>query len=196
MKVLNGVWGLTLLIVLVACGNNNSKDSEKHQGGEPHSSSDKQKHENQTDTLPSRELVDKTNAGDTAKVTIRTPGANLDEMRYDLDTLQIKAGQTIQLTLKNPAPKDADEMEHNWVVTKPGADQEVAAKGVKAGEDQNFLPKDKSNILAFTPIIEQQEETTITFSIEEAGEYPFICTHPEHYPAMKGTLTVVEPEAS
>ncbi len=188
---------LGLLCIITACNSANNKTQSENQ--EAQKTEEKAVKKTQADkgkTYPNRGLVDKSNKGDTVQVTIHTPGNTLENMRYDLDELKIKAGQTVQLTLINPAPKNADEMEHNWVVTKSGKDQQVASKGVKAGEEKNFLPKDKSNILAYTPIVKQQNRTTITFSIDEAGQYPFICTHPEHYPTMKGTLTVVTSENS
>jgi azurin len=182
---------LGLLCVITACSSGGNKNQTENEKGQKARQNQAKAQTDQGKTYPNRGIVDKTNEGDTVKVTVHTPGNTLKNMRYDLDELKIKAGQTVQLTLVNPAPKNADEMEHNWVVTKAGKDQQVAAKGVKAGEENNFLPEDKSNILAYTPIVKQQNRTTITFSIDKAGEYPFICTHPEHYPTMKGTLTVV-----
>lgn len=188
---------LGLLCLITACNSGSNKtQSENQEDQKAQEKPDKKTQDDQSKTYPNRGVVNKSDEGDTVKVTIHTPGNTLENMRYDLDELKIKAGQTVQLKLVNPAPKNADEMEHNWVVTKPGKDQQVASKGVKAGEKKNFLPEDKSNILAYTPIVKQQNRTTITFSIDKAGQYPFICTHPEHYPAMKGTLTVLGSESS
>lgn len=189
-------FALGLFCVITACSTGSNKSQSDNQEAQQAKEKPDKTQPDQGKTYPNRGLVDKSKGGDTVKVTIHTPGNSLENMRYDLEELKIKAGQTVQLTLVNPAPKNADEMEHNWVVTKPGKDQQVASKGVKAGEENNFLPKDKSNILAYTPIVKQQNRTTITFSIDEPGQYPFICTHPEHYPTMKGTLTVVGSKSS
>jgi Azurin len=202
MKILSSIIPVAMAFVIGACSGGSSSDSSQQEGkgtnttrAESKKTGDNSSQQSSTE-FSEREMVDKSTDGDTTEVVIHTPGSNLDEMRYDINKLKIRAGQTVKLTLKNEAPKGADEMEHNWVVTKAGKDQEVAAEGVKAGEDNNFLPEDKQDILAYTPIVEQQEEATITFQMDKAGEYPFICTHPEHYPTMKGTLVVEQQEAS
>lgn len=180
---------IALLVVfagLAACGNGGKQAATEEQS-KTASAADTEKAQKR---YPTRPFVDKSQGEDTVTVTIHTPGDNLGNMRYDLDTLKIRAGQTVKLTLVNTAPKGAEEMEHNWVVTKPGKDQMVASKGVKAGEANNFLPENKQHILAYTPIVKQQKRVSITFSIDQSGTFPFICTHPKHYPAMKGTLIV------
>lgn len=199
MRTLIYIIPLALAFGISACsGGSSSSNSGQQESAEAKASEEANDNNSQQSTteFTKRAMVDKTTEGDTTAVVIHTPGNNLDEMRYDIDKLKIRAGQTVKLTLKNVARKGAEEMEHNWVVTKPGKDQQVAAEGVKAGEDNNFLPADKQDILAYTPIVEQQEKATITFQMDKAGEYPFICTHPEHYPTMKGTLVVEQQEAS
>lgn len=203
MRIVSRILPVAIACVLGACSGGSSSDSSQQksegtnttQTESKKTTADNSSQQGSTE-YSTRAMVDKSTSGDTTEVVIHTPGADLDEMRYDIDKLKIRAGQTVKLTLKNEAPKGADEMEHNWVVTKAGKDQKVAAEGVKAGEDNDFLPENKQDILAYTPIVEQQEEATITFQMAKAGEYPFICTHPEHYPTMKGTLVVAQPEAS
>ena len=156
---------IALLVVfagLAACGNGGKQAATEEQS-KTASAADTEKAQKR---YPTRPFVDKSQGEDTVTVTIHTPGDNLGNMRYDLYTLKIRAGQTVKLTLVNTAPKGAEEMEHN------------------------FLPENKQHILAYTPIVKQQKRVSITFSIDQSGTFPFICTHPKHYPAMKGTLIV------
>jgi len=136
------------------------------------------------------DVIDKTGKAGPALITVTTPGDNMQNMRFDVQRIKIKAGQQVQLTLKNVAPKGAAAMHHNFVVVKTGKAKTVAGKGMKAGEAADYLPEDKSNLIAHTKMLDPGETTRIEFTIDKAGQYKFICTYPGHFPTMQGTIEV------
>ncbi len=111
-----------------------------------------------------------------------------DTMAYDKSTLEAKAGATVTLTLKNNGTTPA--MQHDWVLVKPGTEQEVDNASMAAGPSKNYLAE-SPNILAHTKLVQPGGSDTITFTAPSvAGDYPYICTYPGHYPLMKGVLKV------
>ncbi len=137
-----------------------------------------------------RRIIDKTGKSGPVEIMVKTPGNNMQNMRFDVKKIKLNKGQKVKLTLNNVAPEDAAAMKHNFVVTKEADAKSVANKGMKAGEDSGYLPEDKSKILANTEVLDQGEQASITFTIDEAGTYKYICTYPGHYPTMQGTIKV------
>jgi azurin len=121
----------------------------------------------------------------TTELNLETVG---DTMAYNTTTLEAKAGSTVKLTLKNNATSPA--MQHDFVLVKPGSEQEVSLAGITAGAAKDFIPEN-ANILAHTKLTKPGESDTVTFTAPAtAGDYPYICTFPGHYPMMKGVLKV------
>src|SRR5688500_13964760 len=59
-------------------------------------------------------------------------------LKFDLTRIMVKPGERIKLTLTN-----VDEMDHNLVITKPGARQEVVDASHQLGVNgpkQNYVP--------------------------------------------------------
>jgi nitrite reductase (NO-forming) len=85
----------------------------------------------------------------------------MDTMRFDPSTLTARAGQPIQVTLKN-----SGQLAHDFDITD-GVAQPVKITA-QAGQT-----------------------ATATFTIDKPGTYTFFCSQPGHEQAgMKGTLTV------
>jgi uncharacterized cupredoxin-like copper-binding protein len=85
----------------------------------------------------------------------------MDTMRFDPATLTARAGQPIQVTLKN-----SGQLAHDFDITD-GVAQPVKITA-QAGQT-----------------------ATATFTIDKPGTYTFFCSQPGHEQAgMKGTLTV------
>ena len=110
-----------------------------------------------------------------------------DEMRYDIPYFAVEAGRPVQLVLDNH-----DLMAHNLVVTKPGQLKIVAQLGGAAGPGAEYLPADRSNILFATRMVPSDQKERITFEApSEVGEYPYVCTFPQHWSRMYGVMVVV-----
>ncbi|MGB9739310.1 plastocyanin/azurin family copper-binding protein [Chloroflexus sp.] len=115
-------------------------------------------------------------------------GSKGEELAFDKTELTVAPGQTVTLRFKN----NSAVQQHNWILIK-GGDAEAAAianAGLSAGPAANYLPADKSNILAETPLANGGETVEVTFTAPAAGSYLFICTVPGHYPLMQGKLIV------
>ena len=116
-----------------------------------------------------------------------------DDMKYSLDTITAKPGETIKIRLmaKGVIPKIA--MAHNVVVLKLGTDILRLLKEGAPHRGTDFIPPDMlSAVLAKTALAGPGEMMQVTFKVpEKPGRYPFICTFAGHYQAgMKGTLIV------
>lgn len=121
-----------------------------------------------------------------AKLSLAVRG---DTLLFDKAALTVKAGQSVSLTFTNKAPKTAG-LQHNWVLVKQGAQEEVANLGIQAGPDKGYVPA-SDKILAHTRLLSSGESDTVVFTAPaQKGDYPFICTFPGHWMMMKGVLKV------
>ncbi len=115
-----------------------------------------------------------------------------EEMRYDLEYFAVEAGRSVQIVLENH-----DLMPHNLVVTTPDALKEVAQLGLETGPHRGWqgLPyvPESEKVLFATPMVPADGVERLTFTAPtEPGEYPFVCTFPQHWYRMYGVMVVVE----
>jgi len=115
-----------------------------------------------------------------------------DTMKFNLAEIRAKPGEALRLTLKNIGQMPKQVMGHNWVLVKPMSDSDLNAFGMKASTvAPDYLPGDRSSVIAHTKLIGGGESDTIEFNAPSApGEYPFLCTFPGHFALMKGKLIV------
>jgi azurin len=114
-----------------------------------------------------------------------------EQMAYDLRYFVVQAGKPVQVVLDNP-----DAMPHNFVVTAPGAVQEVGTAGgiMQPPPDPNakaFIP-DSPKVLHATKLVQPGTSETLAFDApKEPGEYNYVCTFPGHWVRMYGVMLVV-----
>jgi azurin/glucose/arabinose dehydrogenase len=111
----------------------------------------------------------------------------VEGLKYDVKKVNLKAGKKVRLIFNNP-----DVMQHNLVVVKPGTADAVANAALVMGADgfkQGFLPESE-DILFATRLLNANEKQAITFTLDEPGTYPFVCTFPGHAILMRGELVV------
>jgi len=114
-----------------------------------------------------------------------------EEMRYDTPYFAVEAGRPVQLMLRNE-----DLMPHNLVITAPGAMRDVAmeAAAMTPQPDRRglvYVPQSKS-VLYATRMVEPHRQDVLTFTAPtEPGEYPYVCTFPNHWMRMYGVMVVV-----
>lgn len=125
---------------------------------------------------------------DASSVTLVIEGN--DKMQFNVSELKAKAGQEITLTLKHTGTMPVAAMGHNVVILNQGVDVAAFAKAAVTAKDNEYIPEGTEDVLAHTKLIGGGEEDTITFTVEEAGEYDFICSFPGHYGMMKGKLII------
>lgn len=111
-------------------------------------------------------------------------------LQYAQTELTAKPGEALSWKLRN-----TDVMPHNLVLVKPGKAQVVGEASFKmlndpkAG-DKSYVP-DLPEVIAFIPVINPETEHVLHFRApEEPGDYPYICTFPGHWQAMRGVLRV------
>lgn len=115
-----------------------------------------------------------------------------DAMKFSLTEIRAKPGESLRLTLKNIGAMPRQVMAHNWVLVKAMSDTDLNAFGMKASTlAPDYLPTDRSSVLANTKLIAGGESDTIEFTAPAIpGTYPFLCTYPGHFAIMKGKLIV------
>ena len=115
-----------------------------------------------------------------------------DMMRYNLDKIEVNAGQKVELTLIHTGKMSAQSMGHNWVLLSLGTDKAAFAMAAMSAKEQDYIPQSmKENVLTSTKIIGGGESTTITFDAPSPGYYDFICSFPGHYGLMNGSFVVL-----
>lgn len=113
-----------------------------------------------------------------------------DAMKFDKSEIRVKSGQKVKLTLRHKGKMPITAMGHNVVILKKGVDITAFASKAALARDNNYIPKDSKDIIAFTETIGGGQTTSIEFDAPEAGTYNFICSFPGHYAIMKGKFIV------
>ncbi|RMG37225.1 MAG: azurin [Planctomycetota bacterium] len=113
-----------------------------------------------------------------------------EEMRYDTPYFAVQAGKPVQIILRNN-----DIMPHNLVITRPGAMREIGmmASTMKPEEGKPpYVPRSKK-VLWATPMLPPGGVARLTFTApKKPGEYPYVCTFPNHWFRMYGVMVVTE----
>jgi len=115
-----------------------------------------------------------------------------EEMRYDTPYFAVEAGKSVQILLVNE-----DLMPHNLVITLPESLKEVAQLGLEVGPrgvegGPPYVP-DSDKVLHATDLVPAHHQSRLTFTAPtEPGEYPYVCTFPQHWYRMYGVMVVVE----
>lgn len=113
-----------------------------------------------------------------------------NQMQFSPKEFTVKAGATVRLVFKNP-----DLMIHNFVLLKPGAEEEVGALADRMAKQQDaakrgYIPK-SSKILQASGLVDPGTSEEFEFRApKEPGRYPYICTFPGHWRLMRGVMVV------
>ena len=111
-------------------------------------------------------------------------------LQYKQTALDAKAGEPLALRLKN-----TDVMPHNLVIVAPGAIKKVGEASFAMLNDpeagkKSYVP-DLPEVLHFIPVIDPNTDHVLHFRApKKPGDYPYICTFPGHWQAMRGVLKV------
>jgi putative heme-binding domain-containing protein len=115
-----------------------------------------------------------------------------DQMLYDKERIVVKAGKPAEVFFEN-----TDIMPHNFVVTVPGAMEEVGtlaeAQATQPGAaERDYVPV-SSKILVKSRLLQPRESQKVAFTAPtKPGVYPYVCTYPGHWRRMYGAMYVVE----
>lgn len=115
-----------------------------------------------------------------------------DTMQFNSKAFTVQAGQEVTMVFKNIGKLPKAAMGHNVVILKPGSNVAAFATSAVGAVANEYIPTDdaqKALIIAHTKLLGPGEEDTITFTLPEAGEYPFVCSFPGHFALMQGIIT-------
>ncbi|MCC5919830.1 MAG: azurin [Cyclobacteriaceae bacterium] len=179
-------WSLSALVTisLFACGGGSESGGEKSENRSSQSSVPQQ---------PTREEImkNKKDYEEAADGTLLIRLESNDKMRYNKDKIKVPAGSEIKLTLVHTGEMPKKTMGHNFVLLQQGVDVRDFGEAAASAMDNDYIPSDADDqIIAHTSMIGGGEETEVTFSAPEAGEYDFICSFPGHVALMKGKFIV------
>ena len=120
-----------------------------------------------------------------------------ERMLFTLDQFAVTTGQPVKLVFTNP-----DATDHNLVIVQPDALADVGMAANEMAKDprnanSDFLPPEKKGlILHATPMIGPTRTSLVSVlrftAPKEPGIYPFVCTFPGHWVAMKGEMVVAK----
>ena len=118
------------------------------------------------------------------QITINAIGG----LQYEQKSFTVKAGQAISLKLVNK-----DVMPHNLVIVKPGTEKSVGDASFAMLNDpdagtKHYVP-DTEDVIAYTFVINPNATHTLNFvAPTKPGSYPYMCTFPGHWMAMRGIV--------
>ncbi len=163
-------------LFLASCGN--SADNSATQNEHAH-------HEHAAETSePTSSTAESTSASTSSNTLVVESN---DQMQFNVNELKVKAGEPIHLTLKHVGKMAKEVMGHNLVVLKAGSDVTKFAESAINAKDTDYIPAG-GEVIAHTKLIGGGEETSIDFTLTEAGTYDFICSFPGHVGIMKGKI--------
>jgi putative heme-binding domain-containing protein len=112
-------------------------------------------------------------------------------MLFDKDRLVMQAGKPVEIVFENN-----DLMPHNFVLTRPGALEEIGllaeATATQPGAlERNYVPP-SDKVLQASRLLAPREVQRLNFTAPQVpGVYPFVCTYPGHWRRMYGAVYVV-----
>jgi azurin len=109
-------------------------------------------------------------------------------LKFDLTRIKVKPGEHIKLILTN-----VDDMDHNFLITTPGARQEVVDLAHKLGQNgpkQNYVPLSDKVLWSLRIVTPGQSAYIIFQAPKKEDVYPYVCTFPGHGLVMYGAMYV------
>ncbi|MCU0791471.1 MAG: azurin [Opitutaceae bacterium] len=115
-----------------------------------------------------------------------------DAMQFSLAELTAAPGEKIALKLTHVGKLPKTAMGHNWMLFAALPEAEITKLLMDAMKNApDYLPADRSSILARTKLLGGGESDTVVFTAPaKPGAYPFYCSFPGHFAMMKGKLVV------
>ncbi len=115
-----------------------------------------------------------------------------DQMLFDKERLVVKAGRPVEVIFENN-----DLMPHNFVITEPGALEELGLKAEATATEPGAMARgyvpDSKKVLYAIRLLQPREVQKLSFTAPtRPGVYPYVCTYPGHWRRMYGALYVVD----
>ena len=109
-------------------------------------------------------------------------------LQFDIVRFNVKPGAKVKIIFSN-----TDDMDHNFLITKPGAREEIVMAALQLGEKgpaMDYIPK-SDKVLWAIPVISPHQERSVSFTApQQNGVFPYVCTYPGHGFLMYGAMYV------
>ncbi|MCB0685701.1 MAG: hypothetical protein KDC53_04230, partial [Saprospiraceae bacterium] len=109
-------------------------------------------------------------------------------MQYDQVRFRVEPGRYVRLILEN-----TDEMEHNLVIGKKGAREEIIAAALALGAegpDRGYIPSIPAVMYSIRLLRGGESDSIIFRAPLSTGVFPYVCTFPGHGTLMYGAMYV------
>ena len=117
-----------------------------------------------------------------------------DAMQFNVGSITVPSScSEFTITLNHTGQMPVVAMGHNVVVSKASDREAIAAAGMGAGVDGNYVPADDARVIAHTELVGGGGTTSVTFpvsAIQGSGPYEFFCSFPGHWAVMRGSIQV------
>lgn len=117
-----------------------------------------------------------------------------DQIQYDKKEMKVSSKCTeIEVTLTHVGKMPIEAMGHNWVLTQAADVDAVAADGMKAGLQNNYLKPGDKRVIAATKVVGGGQSASVKFkasALKPGESYMYVCTFPGHSALMRGKFIV------
>jgi len=116
-----------------------------------------------------------------------------DTMKYNVTTIEAKAGEELTVVLTNEGTVAKEIMGHDWILLKAGSDVAAFDAAASQAKATDYVPAAlKGEIIAQIGLLGPRKSDQVEFTVPSTpGEYPYLCTFPAHFQAgMHGVLVV------
>jgi len=110
------------------------------------------------------------------------------DLAFEPAEIRARPGEVLRIRYINES-----DMAHNVVVVRTEDDIEPVGLAAIQAHATGYIPEaEMDRIIAYTIVIGPGEVAETTFTVPDAGTYPFICTYSGHFTLMQGRLISAE----
>ena len=117
-----------------------------------------------------------------------------DAIQFNVGSITVPSScSEFTITLNHVGQLPAAAMGHNVVIALASDRAAIAADGVAAGLEGDYVKEGDDRVIAHTEMIGGGETTSVTFpvsAIQGGGPYEFFCSFPGHWAVMRGSIQV------
>ena len=117
-------------------------------------------------------------------------------MQYSTNVITIPMQcKSFKITLKYDGKLQKNIMGHNLVISQAEDMDVIVKQAITAGIKGEYIPTDRSQVIAATRLLSGGEEDTITIDtkvFKAQKNYTFYCTFPGHSGLMKGKIQLMQ----
>ena len=107
-----------------------------------------------------------------------------EDLEFDKEEMSAPAGQEVTVQFRNVS----EAQQHNWLLVQDGTKDDVAADGIVAGVDNDWVKPGDPRVIAQTGLLDPRTNGEVVFTVPPAGTYQFVCTFPAHQITMVGVF--------